>query len=289
MTVLTTAQALATHGRGAVRHRLATRAWQSPTRGVVVTHSGPIDRETRRLVVLAAAPSGSVLAGLTALEIAGLQNFASERVVIALPNGGRKPRSLTGVEAHQSIHLGPDDVLHRTPPRTTPARSVIDAASWTTSDRHARAIVISAIQQGLMSTHQIREALQRRPTQRRRGLVIESVLDAAGGIQSLPERDFEEARVRAGLSRPIRQRRVQGPGGRYYLDVWFELEQLAVEIHGIPHLSVQRWDADLFRANEIVIGGDRTVTFSSYAVRHERDAVVDQLRRAAAAPRPRAA
>lgn len=288
MSVLTTAQAAEQIGRSAVRHRIHKGEWQRPARGVVVTHNGPLSSLERHHVALAAAPPGSALAGLTALELAGLQNFTSPRTFVSMPNGSRKP-SVPGLEAHQSIHLDADVVPLRSPRRTTVARAVFDAASWCGNDRLARAIVIATFQQGLTSVRHMREAVQRRPTQLRRGLVIESVLDASGGIQSLPERDFEQIRVDAGLSRPTRQFPVRGADGRYFLDAYFEAEGLAVEVHGIPHMAVSQWDADLVRANEIVIRGDRVLAFSSYAIRHERDAVIDQLRRAVSNAAPRLA
>jgi very-short-patch-repair endonuclease len=142
-------------------------------------------------------------------------------------------------------------------------------------------MVIAAVQQRLTSMRNLREALTRRGKCRHRALIVESVLDAHGGIQSLPERDmrsvFAELRWRA-----VHQRRVQGKGGRYYLDVYVPELNLGIEVHGIPRLAVQRWDQDLFRANEIVIAGAQLLIFSSYAIRHERSTVVDQLRRFAA-------
>lgn len=131
----------------------------------------------------------------------------------------------------------------------------------------------------VLSVRKIREALTRRGPCRRRALIVESILDAAGGIQSIPERDFDEIRRCCGLPKPSRQVKVKGKDGRYYLDVaWIELG-IAVEIHGIPHLEVKNWDADLVRSNEIVIGGRRLVSFTSYAIRHEPEVVADQLKR----------
>ncbi|MCW2747466.1 MAG: hypothetical protein JWP10_608 [Nocardioidaceae bacterium] len=52
----------------------------------------------------------------------------------------------------------------------------------------------------------------------------------------------------------------------------------AREIHGIPHMSVVHGNADLFRANEVVIAGPRLLIFSSYAIRRERPVVGQQLR-----------
>ena len=162
------------------------------------------------------------------------------------------------------------------------ARSIIDAASWTPNRRYARAIVIAAVQQGLTTTRHIREAITRRGKCRHRALIVESVVDAAGGIQSLPERDMKEILGQLGWH-SVHQRRVRTPAGRYYLDIHVPELGLSLEVHGIPHMAVRRWDHDLLRANEIVIRGDRLMAFSSYAVRHERAEVIDQLRRFAAA------
>lgn len=223
----------------------------------------------------------SVLGGLTALQHDGFEGFMPRRPGIVVPAASRRP-DLDDAEIHWSEFLDDRDVHpHRRPRRTRPARSLIDAASWCDDDRYARAIVIAGIQQGLTSTRHIREALTRRGACRRRALIVESVLDAAGGIQSLPERDFGEILVLAGLPRPTRQLPVRGRDGRYYLDVHIPEIDLSIEIHGIPHLAVKKWDADLIRANEIVIAGARLLIFSSYAIRHERPTIIDQLKRAA--------
>lgn len=276
--VLTTAQAERIHGRSAVRHRIASGRWQRPTRGVVVTHAGPLTRDQRERVVLASCPPGSALAGLTAATRLGLHGFETDRIHVVLPSGARRPAAEAVVR--WSTMLGTVDVLDRSPRTTSLERSVVDAASWATSKEQARAIVIAAFQQRLTNVRRMRDALSRRGPCRFRAVIIQSILDAAGGIQSVPERDFDGLRLAAGLPRPTRQQRVAGRNGRYYLDAWWEQFNLAVEIHGIPHLAVEQWSDDLHRANELVIDGRRVLAFSSFAIRHAHDTVMDQLRRA---------
>lgn len=279
--VLTTAEAVAQFGRSKVRHAVARGMWQQPHRGTVLLHNGPITPLQQELILLTASPPGSCLGGLSALTHDGFGGFGSEQPTLVVPMGSRDP-DFAGVETHWSEYLDNRDAYDRRGPRRTrPARSLVDAASWCGNDRYARAMVIAGIQQGLTNTHHLRDALSRRGNCRRRALIIESILDAAGGIQSLPERDFDEIRLAAGLPPPIRQRRVKGKSGHYYLDAQFPDIPLAIEIHGIPHLSVVRWNADLVRANEIVIAGERLLIFSSYTIRHERSTVIDQLQRAA--------
>lgn len=47
----------------------------------------------------------------------------------------------------------------------------------------------------------------------------------------------------------------------------------------MPHIEVKQWTADIVRANEVVIGGPRLIAFTSYATRHQKDLVADQLTR----------
>lgn len=289
--VLRMSEAVARFGLGRVRNNVDRGLWQKPCRGVVLLHNGPIGPDQRLAIALASAARGAALGGLTALALDGFEGFEPERPQIVLPSGARRP-SLPGLEVRWSTQLDDRDVHPRHDPRRTrPARSLVDAASWTANQRRARAIVIAGVQQGLTSTRHLREALTRRGPCRHRALIVESILDAAGGIQSLPERDFDEVCRFAGLPRPTRQRTVRGPDGRYHLDASWDELGMSAEVHGIPHHAVERWSADLVRANEIVISGDRLLIFSSYATRHEQRTVADQLARMARAlgwdgPRP---
>jgi hypothetical protein len=166
----------------------------------------------------AVGPPRSALAGPTSLTLDGLHGFDDERIHVVIPAGDRRP-SMHGLVVHESTELSDADVHpSQEPRRTRSARSVVDLASWSTSDRYARAVVIAAFQQGLVNTAGIRDALSRRGPCRRRGLIVESILDASGGIQSLPERDFDDLRRLIGLPPPSRQRRIRGRDGRYYLD-----------------------------------------------------------------------
>lgn len=280
MTVFRTADLVARHSRSYVRHAVSSGRWQRPLRGVIVTHNGPISQAERHVVRLLSCPPGSVLAGATALELAGLVGFESSTTFVAIPEGADRPHR-DGLVTHWSTQLDAVDV-HPVldPPRTRVARSLVDFASWCGNDRYARAATIAAFQQGLVRAQQVHEALDRRGQPRRKSIVRESVLDAQGGMQSLPEVDFDALVVMAGLPRPTRQRAVKAADGTYYLDAAWDEYGVAVEIHGLPHHGIVSWSDDLVRANEIVITGPRLLIFTSYTIRHEPEVVVDQLVRA---------
>lgn len=245
-----------------------------------MTHNGPLSRAELHEVHLALCPPRSALAGATALELDGLQGFESRGTFVTLPEGAQRPH-VAGVVTHWSTLLDGIDVHPvRTPRRTHPARSLVDLAAWAPSDRYARAAVLAAFQQGVVAERVMHTTLDRRGAVKRRGLVRESVLDAGGGVQSLPEKDFDHLVTASGLPRPTRQRAVAGRDGRYHLDVDWTGYGVAAEIHGLPHHGVAQWSQDLVRANEIVIDGSRLLLFTSYVIRHEQEVVVDQLVRA---------
>ncbi|MGH1564327.1 hypothetical protein [Mumia sp. DW29H23] len=275
--VLTRAQADALYGSPHVRSHLRRTLWQSPHRGVLVLHNGPLNHEQHMIAMLLACPPGSVLGGGSSLWWDGLARFVPERVQVVCPEGKRAP-DIDGLEPHWSIWLDDRDVHPlRLPRRTRPARSLVDGASWARSPSFARTLILSGVQQRLTNTRNLRDALGRRGTCKHRRIIVESILDAAGGIQSLPERDFDQIRIGRGLPAPSRQVKRRRPDGKYYLDVAWEEHDAACEIHGIGHLDVPTWSGDTLRGNEIVLDGTRLLVFTSYAVRHERDLVGDQL------------
>lgn len=274
---MTYSEAVARFGRSYVRRMVARLQWQRPAPNVSLTHSGSPNPSERVTIALTASGRGAVLGGLTALAFDGLRDFEPARPTVVMPIGS-KPPPYDDVFVHWSKWLGPLDVHpDRVPLRTRPQRSLVDAGSWAQSDAQARLFVIAGIQQGLATTRMMREALTRRGACKRRSVIVESVLDAAGGIQSLPERDFREICRRLRLPKPTRQSPVRGADGRYYLDVEWEQYAVAVEIHGMPHLRVRNWDHDLDRGNEISIAAKRLLIFSSFSVRHRQDRVSDQL------------
>jgi len=257
----------------------AARRWNNPAHGVIVLHNGSLSDPQRRRVALAASAPDSVLGGLSALVEDGFAGFAPGVPTVVQPMGSRRP-SYTQVQTRWSTYLGAEDVHPlRRPRRVRPARAVVDAASWHDNERYARAIVLAAVQQRIVATRQLREALTRRGRCRHRALIVESVLDAHGGVQSLPERDFDTIRAAAGLPRPRRQRVLTRADGRCYLDVAWDDFDAACEIHGIPHMLVPQWTAICCAPTRSLFAGPRLLIFSSYTIRRQHESATHQLRR----------
>lgn len=283
--VLRHERAVAVFGRVHVCVQLQAHRWQAPTPLVVVAHNGPLTAAQRMWVVLLSAPPGSMLHGLSAAGYDGLEGLSPDRPTVVIPGSSRSPRNgqlrlLTqwDVGLRWSTKLGPEDVrAGAVPPRTRLSRSLLDAASEPVSPRRARVIVLAGVQQRLVRPDDLRESLGRRGRCRNRGMIVEAIGDAAGGIHSLPEGDFDRIRRGHRLPEPEHQHVLRGRDGRYYLDNDWPKWGVRVEIHGIPHLYVRNWSEDLLRQNEVMISGGGLLVFSSYAVRHLPGRVGGQL------------
>jgi len=278
--VLTMGQAVGWLGRGAVRWALRSGRWSQPHLGVVVCHNGPLTRTQRLWLAVLAGPPGAALAGPTAAELAGLVGFVSERIHLVLPVGARRC-AMPGVRVHWSSQLGPLDVHPLLEPRRTRfPRSVLDMVSWAATEDLAQSVIAAAVQQRLTRPDALREAAVRRGRFKRSRLARETIDDVADGAHSLPELEFGRILRSHGLPAPTRQRILRRPDGRRYLDAeWLEYGLIA-EVHGVPHIEVTKWDADLDRITDLAADGPRVLQFTSYAIRHRAPRVVERMARA---------
>ncbi|MFL6180254.1 MAG: hypothetical protein ACJ74E_10435, partial [Actinomycetes bacterium] len=175
-TVLTSREATARFGADHVRWMVHSGRWQRPAKGLVVQHSGPLSHdEVVRCELLLQHPDAA-LAGLTAAALDGLTGFTSPAVFIVTPQSAH-PRKRPGVVVHRTQQLSEADVHPaRRPRRTRLPRSIVDAASWTTTDLGCQAIIAAAVQQGLVTPESLGTVIERRPAVARRGLIVETII-----------------------------------------------------------------------------------------------------------------
>jgi len=213
--------------------QLEGRRWQRPVRRVVVTHNGPLTALQSQWVAVLAGPPGTVLGLLSAATEGGLEGFSPPDITTVIPNSARAPDVPVGCRVKRSIELTARDVHPLSlPPRTRLPRSLVDAASDANAPQRARALLIAGCQQGLVQPPALSDALSRRGPCRRRGLILETIIDAAGGVESLPELEFDRLCDLAGLSVPTRQRVLKHAEGRYYLDRYWRALTHAGECTG---------------------------------------------------------
>jgi very-short-patch-repair endonuclease len=288
--VLSVREALRHVSRAAVRHRIKQGRWQQPYRGVVVAHSGPLSDTQRVWAGLLSVPQPALLGGRTAASLCGLRGYDQSAVHVLVPASSRVSDTRTRhstddswpVIVHRTCTLTPEDALWRSrPPRTTAARSVVDAAQWARNTDDALAIIAAGIQQRITTPDHILRVLERLPRARRRNMILAAANDAAGGAGSLAEIDFVRLCRRYRLPPPDQQvRRTDVLGRKRYLDAYWRAWRLHVEIDGAHHLEARAWWDDMRRQNALWLAGDRVLRFPAWVVRHRPAEVAAQLREA---------
>jgi hypothetical protein len=275
--VVTRRQALRYYSPKALRHLVASGRWQRPHLGVYVAHNGPITAGQQRWVGVLACRA--YVAGISALSLLGLRGFGSSRLNLLIPAHRRDVDPPPFVRLHRTSVLPRRERAEvENLPCTVPARAVVDATQWASTDERAATILAACFQQRLVTAVDVRFTLDRMPRAFRRGLVGEMLDDLAGGIGSLPEAQFLHICLQAGFPRPKLQVSRRDAGGRRrYLDAYFEEFGVHVEIDGGQHQEVAAWWADMKRQNELWTSGDRVLRFPSWVVRSRPHEVATQV------------
>jgi very-short-patch-repair endonuclease len=279
-------QALQLLSRKAIEHRLATRRWRRVHRGVYLAYGGPVTLPQRHWIAVLAGgfgPSlmdsdGPCLAGLSALQVHGLERITSTHIDIVVPSE-RRLVAPAGVVVHRSVEI--DRHPASKPPTTTIGRAVVDAAAWARSDEQARLIIVASFQQRLVTEPEIWPVLDRLQNIPRHRLIVLTVNDASGGSHTLGELALVRICRSARLPLPDRQLCVRDLSGRQrILDAVFDRWKVAVEIDGAHHDDVaQRWD-DNERDNSLILATYRILRFPTHVVREQPQRVAAQLRHA---------
>ncbi|NUT38222.1 MAG: DUF559 domain-containing protein [Hamadaea sp.] len=284
---LTTGQAHQHLSSSRVRHLIASKRWRRICHGVLYAGTGRLPPQTRPWIAVLAAGPGSMLAGLAAAEAAGLKGKWPRRQVVDVIRPARRaaprlldrlPLDMAAVKVHRTTTLPPQDRQIGRPPRTSMARSLLDAARWALDDRDAVSIIAAGCQQRLVLPEEVREVAARFPHCRRHALVVETLDLAEQGATSPPEIAFVKLCRRHGLPEPqLQVKRRDATGRTRFLDAYFEAYKLHVEIDGAHHLDPRAWAADLARQNDLWVGGDRILRFPAFLVLHQPDEVLRQL------------
>jgi len=286
--ILTTAQACRPLGRGVVRTRLEHERWRRICRGVISTQNGSLTRQQQLWVAVLVAGPGACLAGGTAATEGAVRGLRTGVLQVIIPATRRRSSRLPRLPPDMPpVHLYRTAVLpsgHRqvgSPPRTTIARSVVDAAAWSLGDDEARSTIAAACQQRRVHPAELREVLAMFPRIRRHRLIATTISDIEGGTEALSEIDFSRLCRRHLLPEPDRQRRRTDAEGRTrFIDAYWPRWRLQVEVDGAHHMEVRHWAADMLRQNQLWLDGERILRFPAWLVRSDPAAVAAQLRTA---------
>jgi len=290
--VLTRRQALGFMTDDTLRHRLDSGQWRRTRYGLYVAHNGPLSTGQQHWAAVLGCGHGAVLAGLTAAREGGLRRESGKVIHVLVPaenrpnQPGRAVRSPTAamprVVAHRTTKLPDKDVPHvARPPRTTMPRSLVDAAQWATSDDEARAVIAASCRQRLVMPEDVLEVVDRMPRAHRRAVVLETIGFTTNGAEALSEINFDKLCRIHGLPLPDKQVRRRDHSGRLrFLDAYWRAYGVVAEVDGGWHTEPEAWWSDMWRQNDLWIGGEIVVRYPAWALRRQPDRVAGQLHRA---------
>jgi len=237
------------------------------------------------------ADQPAALAGLTALEDAGLENWHREQIAVLVPKSD-DPVVLDGyrfVETRRDI--GSMTLIRSTPPRLRVEPAALLFAGYERSERTACGLLAAVVQQRLTTVPRIREELKEMRPLRRAPLFRLLLDDIEGGAHSLAEIDVAKACRRAGLRPPDRQApRRDRRGRRRWLDaVWIlpDGRKIVLEIDGAFHLEVSEWWHDMARERSVALGHTVVLRTSSFEIRRQAHVVMQDLAAAGVPRTPR--
>ncbi|MFI6781089.1 endonuclease domain-containing protein [Micromonospora sp. NPDC050276] len=285
--VLTTAQATRLLTEGVVRGRIRSGRWRSICRAILLTGNGRLTRDQQLWVAVLAAGPGAVLAGATAATEAGVRGLRIEPLHVLVPAVRRAARTslrrlpidMPAVLVHRTSVLPEAHVQLGRPPRTTTARSLVDAAGWARTVDEAQGLLAAGCQQRRVLADELDAVLAVLPRAPRRRLIRQTIDDVAGGAQALSEIDFVRLCRRYRLPAPdLQKHRVDAAGRNRWLDAYWREWRLQVEIDGAHHMDVRQWAADMRRQNDVWTSGDRILRFPAWLVRARPDEVAATVR-----------
>lgn len=221
-------------------------------------HNHELLRAGQRWQAVFETSGGAALAGVSALQHAGLTGFDDDaiHVVVARPARYHRPPR---VRVHVSRRLQPGDVLTNGLPRLRPAVAAVLGALWARSLRQAALILVMTVNQRLAAPSDLVLVWTRVRRHRWRVPLTAVLADLVGGVRSMGELDFAALCRRYGLPEPERQVVRRGPRGRIYLDVRWARWSLVVEIDGIGHLAPEAAIPDALRQNAVTLQDDRVL------------------------------
>lgn len=262
--------------RWLVRLEIRVGRWQRTGRQTLATHNGPLDVAARRWIAVLEAGPRAALAGVTALQQAGIAALGDELIHVIVPKGARRVR-VRGVRIHESRRWRSEDIVRDGIPRTSAAVAAVHAALWAVTDRQAMLFLTLAVQQRKATPLELHDSLALVRRHPRRRLLLLLVQDLADGVRSLNELDVGRSMRGRGLPEPKRQAIRKRPSGVQYLDADFPDYDVTLEIDGSQHDEAEARLSDLLRDIAVATDGGTTVRIPLVAWRLDEEAVLDAI------------
>lgn len=213
------------------------------------------------------------LDGVSALVLAGLQNWSHDEVDVVVPHGSsfRRP---DGVRIFVERHLEP--ATDCSTPASAPSYALVRAAMSSASDRQAATLIAMAVQQRVVAADELLRVWGEWSLPRRRTALHPLIRDVCAGAESLGELDFAGLCRERGLPEPERQKVHEGTDGRVFLDCRWRCG-LVVEIDGSQHFAGVAPVDDALRQNAVVLTSDTVLRMPVLGLRLKPIEFMDQI------------
>ena len=224
----------------------------------------------------------SLVAGVHALELAGLKNWKRDDVTVLVPYAKSVPTPLSGFRFVRTRRSLTDmrSAGHGVP-RCRPEPAALLFAAREGSTRTAQGLIAAVVQQRLSTPDQLSTWLDDLRPLRRSSLLREVLAEIAGGAQSIAEIDVTRLCRTFGLALPRRQLKRRDSRGRIrFTDCEWRLADgrtLVLEVDGIFHMDVESWEDDLARQRALSAADRVIVRCTSREIRDEPERLARDL------------
>lgn len=266
-----------------VRNEIAARRWAARTPTVISTVTGELTWRQRVWLGVLHAGGGALVGGLSALEWHGLRNWHRDDVTILVDDelSFDPVRGIRFFRTRRPLDLFRDPRTLLPLCRVEPAALLM--AGYDRSARTAQGLLAAVVQQRLATPDALLLELRSMTPLRRARLFRRTLIDIAGGAESLAELDLGRLCRRAGLPPPLRQVRRRDAAGRVrYTDCEWRLRGgrvLILEVDGAFHMDVDHWEADLARQRSLTAPGRIVIRCTARELREQPERVLGDLQR----------
>lgn len=255
-------------------HRLGKR---------LITTTEALSQEQREWAGIAGAGRKAALCGLSAAAHHGLKDMDDGKIHVIVPRGARPPVLPLPVRIHMSRRLDPNNDLDpaMAMPMTRPARSVVDAATWSSSPRRCCAILVAAIRQRICTAKELIAEVTRNGPLRYRRIMMTVLHDVVGGPVALATVDLPRLARQHGLPRPRGITvRTDDDGRRRFLDAEFTSRRgksWLVQVDAAAEMIVGDYWTDGAPPDDLVLTDQSMLYFPSVDLYLNEIAVVSRL------------
>jgi very-short-patch-repair endonuclease len=267
----------------AISHRINTGRWETVREGVFAVGGHGPSRQQCILAAVLAAGDTAAASHFTAAALWELDTEQPEQIEIT--TAIERQIRLDGVVAHRTGILPEHDrTVHRGIPVATMARTIMDLSSSVDPKKLGR-LVDEALRRRLMTLTALHACASRltAPAPGRRPQVVQALLAARVPGYDPGDSDLEtrcwDALREAGVPVPVRQHPVEIGGKRYWIDLAYPREHIAIELDGFDfHRGRTSFDADRARGNALVLAGWQLLRFTSKSTDEEMVACIAAAR-----------